>query len=167
MHGKATADQKTADQKTADQKISVVYDGQCPVCHRYCEMAKSNAEAYAADAADLTGATGATDAPVLELLDAREDSELMQRISQLGMDIDEGMVVVIGDELHYGADAIHALANVETKRGVFGVVSRLMFARRRSARFLYPWLRRIRNLLLKLLRKQRINNLKLPGRDRF
>ena len=167
MHGKKTADQKTADQKTADQKISVVYDGQCPVCHLYCEMAKSNAEAYAADAADLTGATGATDAPVLELLDAREDSELMQRISQLGMDIDEGMVVVIGDELHYGADAIHALANVETKRGVFGVVSRLMFARRRSARFLYPWLRRIRNLLLKLLRKQRINNLKLPGRDRF
>ena len=100
MHGKKTADQKTADQKTADQKISVVYDGQCPVCHLYCEMAKSNAEAYAADAADLTGATGATDAPVLELLDAREDSELMQRISQLGMDIDEGMVVAIGDELH-------------------------------------------------------------------
>jgi len=153
MHDKESADQETADQETADQKISVVYDGQCPVCHLYCEMAKSNAEA--------------SDAPVLELLDAREDSELMQRISQLGMDIDEGMVVAIGDELHYGADAIHALANVETKRGVFGVVSRLMFARRRTARFLYPWLRRIRNLLLKLLRKQRINNLKLPGRDRF
>jgi len=132
--------------KQADKSIRVVYDRQCPVCHLYCELAQS---------------------PRVELLDAREDSELMQRITHLGLDIDEGMVVEIDDELHYGADAIYALTAAEPGRGAFGLVSRLLFARRGVAQFMYPWLRRIRNLLLKLLGRERINNLELPGRDKF
>lgn len=141
-----------------DETIRVVYDRECPVCHLYCELVQAGSQ-HKADPESV--------APVVELLDAREDSELMQRITQLGLDIDEGMVVEIGDELHYGADAIHALTIAERGRGVFGFVSRLLFAQPKAARFLYPWLRRIRNLLLKLLGKQRINNLELPGRDKF
>jgi len=143
---------------TTNDKIRVVYDRQCPACHLYCELLQSNAAEHAREVAG---------APEVELLDAREDSELMQRITHLGLDIDEGMVVEIDKELFYGADAIHALTAVESRRGLFRWVTRLLFARRRFARFFYPWLRRVRNLLLKLLGKHRINNLKLPGRDKF
>jgi len=144
--------------KRRGEKIHVVYDRQCPICHLYCELAQSSSQRRAKNAPD---------GPAVELLDAREHSELMQRITHLGLDIDEGMVVEIGDELHYGADAIHALALQEPGRGLFGVLSRLFFGRRWSARILYPWLRRVRNLLLRVLGKQRINNLELPGRDKF
>ncbi len=146
------------EEDMSGEKIRVVYDRECPVCHLYCELVQSGSQRQD----DSLSGT-----PVVELLDAREDSELMRRITHLGLDIDEGMVVEIGDELHYGADAIHALTVAERGRGAFGLVSRFLFARRGAARFFYPWLRRVRNLLLKLLGKQRINNLELPGRDRF
>lgn len=42
-----------------------------------------------------------------------------------------------------------------------------MFRSRRVSKVLYPLLRFLRNLLLKLLGKTRINNLNQPGRDRF
>lgn len=150
--------EKKSVEKKSEEKIRVVYDRECPVCHLYCDLVLKDSQRQ-----DESG----PGAPPVELLDAREDSELMRRITHLGLDIDEGMVVEIGDELHYGADAIHALTVAQRSRGAFGLVSRLLFARKKAARFMYPWLRRIRNLLLKLLGKQRINNLELPGRDKF
>ena len=84
-----------------------------------------------------------------------------------GLDIDDGMVLKVGDRLYYGADAIHALSLLGTRSGVFNRVAFWTFRSRRVARVLYPALRAGRNLVLKLLGRTRINNLVRPGRDRF
>jgi len=91
----------------------------------------------------------------------------MEEITLQGLDIDQGMVVKIGGTLHYGADAIHALARPGIAPGIFGRINRWLFASQRRSKILYPVLRSARNLLLKSLRKTKINNLQLPDNSRF
>jgi len=133
-----------------EREVLVVYDRQCPVCEAYCRMAR------------LRESAGP-----LRRVDAREDSAVMEEITRRGLDIDQGMVVKVGDSLYYGADAIHALARMSSRSGVFNRLSHWLFRSRTRARLLYPILRALRNFLLKALRRTRVNNLKLPGNQRF
>lgn len=130
-------------------KVRVLYDSACPACHGYCELARRS------------------DPDGIELLDARVRSDLLAEVTRRGWDIDEGMVLERSGELHYGSDAIAQLAEHGQGRGFFVLVNRLMFARPRLARILYPVLKSFRNLLLKCLGVRRINNLERPGQDRF
>ena len=130
--------------------IELVYDKECPVCDFYCKRI------------DVTQSAGK-----LLRINARDDSEIMEEITALGLDIDEGMVVRIGDELHYGADAIHALALLSSGNGLVNAMSKRIFASRRISRALYPLFKFTRNMLLKVLRRTRVNNLQQDGNDRF
>ena len=130
--------------------ILLVYDDECPACDNYCRMVRIR---------DTVG--------TLKLVNARESSEVMQEITRQGMDIDQGMVLKVGDVLYYGSDAIHALSLMGSPSGVFNRLNHWLFRSKTRARLLYPLLRSCRNLLLKILRKTKINNLGLDGNDRF
>ena len=131
-------------------KLLLVYDGECPACDNYVGMVR------------LRQSVGE-----LVLVDAREDSTVMREITAAGLDIDEGMVLKTDNQLYYGSDAIHALALMSSRSGVFNRLNYWVFRSPQVARALYPLLRTGRGLLLKLLRKTRINNLDIAGRDRF
>ncbi len=135
---------------STDREILLVYDRQCPACDYYCNLAR------------IRESVGR-----LVLVDARESGEIMQRITAAGLDIDEGMVLAIDDQLYYGADAIHMLSLLSTRSGVFNRLTYHLFRSRRAAALLYPVLKACRNLLLKILRRTRINNLGMPGNERF
>jgi predicted DCC family thiol-disulfide oxidoreductase YuxK len=130
--------------------ILLVYDKQCPACDYYCNLVR------------IRESVGR-----LVLVDARDGGPIMDEITAAGLDIDQGMVLKIGGTLHYGADAIHALALLGTRSGVFNRVAYWSFRYRPLARVLYPLLRACRNLLLKFLGKTKINNLQMAGNDRF
>lgn len=134
----------------AGDPILLVYDKQCPACDLYCNLARIRA-----DVGDL------------KLVDARDGGPVMEEITRTGLDIDQGMVVKVGTQLYYGADAIHALSLMSTRTGFFNRLAYWSFRSKRAARILYPVLRTMRNLLLKLLGKTRINNLRVAGNDRF
>lgn len=131
-------------------EILLVYDKQCPVCDNYCRMAR------------IRESVGD-----LKLVDARESSAVMDEITARGLDIDQGMVLKMGDRLYYGSDAIHALALISSRSGIFNRFNYWMFKSRALSRLFYPVLRFFRNLLLKLLRRTTINNLGLENNDRF
>lgn len=103
----------------------------------------------------------------LKIVDARERSEALDEITRRGLDIDQGMVLKMGDRLYYGSDAIHALALIGTRSGVFNRINYWLFRSRTVSRVLYPVLRFFRNLLLKILGKTKINNLDVPGNEKF
>ncbi|HWQ38897.1 MAG TPA: DCC1-like thiol-disulfide oxidoreductase family protein [Burkholderiales bacterium] len=132
------------------REILLVYDRECPVCEAYCRRVR------------IRGTIG-----MLRLVNAREPTAVMEEITARGLDIDEGMVLKVDNVLHYGADAIHALALMSSRSDAFGRLSYRLFGSRVRARILYPVFRVLRNGLLKILRKNRINNLKRPGNDRF
>jgi hypothetical protein len=84
-----------------------------------------------------------------------------------GLDIDQGMVLIVGDRMYYGADAIHTLAIMGTRSGVFNRLAYWCFKSPPVSSVVYPALRACRNLLLKILRRTKINNLALENNDRF
>ena len=130
--------------------MQLIYDRECPVCDAYCRTMRARAAL-----------------PGLQLVNAREDTAVLREISRRGLDIDAGMVLEVDGALYYGADAIHALAARDGAAGTFNRLNRWLFGSQRRARLLYPVLRSARNLLLKLLRRTRINNLQRPSNDRF
>ena len=103
----------------------------------------------------------------LKIINARDNSDVMQEITAKGLDIDQGMVLKMGDQLFYGADAIHALALISSKSGLLNRLNYWMFKSKRISAFLYPVLRTCRNLLLKILGKTKINNLNYDKNERF
>jgi hypothetical protein len=103
----------------------------------------------------------------LRLVNARDSSPVMNEITEAGLDIDQGMVVKKDGRLYYGSDAIHALALMSSRKGVFNRLSYWTFRSRGAAHILYPMLRACRNFALKLMRKTKINNLRAAGNDRF
>jgi len=135
---------------TAKGEILLVYDKECPACNFYCQLARIR---------ETVGK--------LVLVDAREPGPVMDEITAAGLDIDQGMVLKIGSELYYGSDAIHMLSMLSSRAGFFNRVAYHVFRSKRVARILYPILRTVRNLLLKMLRKTQINNLGLEGHERF
>ncbi|KEF32706.1 hypothetical protein D777_01340 [Marinobacter nitratireducens] len=132
------------------EKILLVYDRECPACNAYCQLV------------NIRRSVGE-----LVIVNARDDSEVLREVTAQGLDIDQGMVLKMGDQLYYGADAIHALALIGSRSGVFNCLNYWIFRSRLASSVLYPVLRACRNLLLKVLGKTRINNLGVDGNDTF
>ena len=134
----------------AENPILLIYDKDCPACNAYCQMVR------------IRQSVGE-----LKLINAREDTEVMQQITAQGLDIDQGMVLKIADNCYYGSDAIYMLSLLSSRSGWFNRLNYHLFKSRRVAKWLYPLLRACRNFLLKLLRKRKINNLGIKGNERF
>ena len=123
--------------------ITLVYDGDCPVCRNYTQHLS------------IRQAAG-----TFELLNARDNPPILQEINALNFDMDEGFVLKIGDRFYHGADAIHTLALLSTRTGFLNKMNYLIFRSKTLTRLLYPALRSGRNLLLMVLGKRKLNNLK-------
>lgn len=131
-------------------EILLVYDKECPACNMYCNIVKIR-----------------EDVGELKIIDAREDSQVRDEITRLGWDIDQGMIVKTGDKLYYGDEAIHVLALMGSRSGVFNRLNYWIFKSPKRSAVLYPILKACRGLLLKLMRKTKINNLGIEGNQRF
>jgi len=131
-------------------EILLVYDRECPACDTYCRLVR------------VPPSSGR-----LRLVNAREASAVMEEITKAGLDIDQGLVVKTGGRLYYGSDAIHVLALVGSRSGLFNKLNHYVFRSNTLSHVLYPALRACRNLLLKAMRKTKINNLGIEGNDRF
>jgi predicted DCC family thiol-disulfide oxidoreductase YuxK len=132
------------------EEILLVYDRECPACNAYCQVVR------------IRESVGD-----LRIVDARENSKVMYEITAQGLDIDQGMVLKIGDQLYYGSDAIHLMALIGSRSGIFNRFNYWMFKSKTTSSILYPFLRFSRNLLLKILGKTKINNLEAKDNDKF
>ena len=126
------------NEKEMEDEVLLVYDMQCPACDAYCRLVR------------VEGTVGD-----LKLVDARESSEIMNEITDADLDIDQGMVVKHKSVLYYGSDAIHALALMGRKEGIFNRLNHYIFRSKTRAHFLYPILRSGRNLLLRRCVRQK------------
>ena len=132
------------------EEILLVYDKECPACDNYCRMVR------------IKESVGK-----LKIVNARGSSKVMEEITASGLDIDQGMVLKIGGQLYYGADAIHAIALISSRSGIFNRLNYWLFKSKTLSRVLYPVLRYFRNLLLKILDKTKINNLGIENNEKF
>jgi len=131
-------------------EILLVYDKQCPACSYYCNLVR------------IRQTVGE-----LKLVDAREPGAVMDEITARGWDIDQGMVLKVGDALYYGSDAIHAVALLGSSSGFFNRINHWLFKSPARAKYIYPILRAGRGLLLKFMRRTKVNNLDLDDNEYF
>jgi predicted DCC family thiol-disulfide oxidoreductase YuxK len=131
-------------------EILLIYDKQCPFCDRYARLVRIR---------DSVGE--------LCLVNAREPGAAMDEVTAAGLDIDQGMVLKMGERLYYGAEAMQVLALLSTRSGSFNRFNYWLFRSKRVSAFLYPLLRACRNRALKLMGRTRIDNIHLMDNDRF
>lgn len=105
----------------ASDAVRIVYDGECPFCSAYVKLRRARKRLGR-----------------IELINAREDPELNRRLLMAGANLDEGMAVIMGDQIFLGGAAMSLIEGWEARR-------------------IYPWLRRGRNLVLAILGRKTIN----------
>lgn len=146
MNAQPMPDVHRANQPAKDE-LTLIFDGKCPVCTAYsCGVDVDPASASA-----------------IRIVDARGEDAMINLATATGLDFDEGMVVSYRGKFYHGADALHVLATLTPAKGVWNRINRFLFGSRATSRFLYPLLRSGRNLLLRLLGRKKINNLKKRG----
>ena len=119
----------------------IFYDGKCPLCTNYVTMLRLK------------------NTDTVHLVDARRPgrhTETLQTITNAGYNLDEGMLVYHSENIYHGSDALHYLALLSTKSGLFNRFIAWLFRSNQRAKLLYPLLRAGRNLTLQLLRVEKI-----------
>ena len=131
-------------------QILLIYDKECPACNNYCQVIR------------IRESIGE-----LKIIDARVPSPIVDELTEMGLDIDQGMVLKMDETIYYGADAIHALALISSRSGLINRLNYWIFKSKQLSAIFYPVLRFMRNLLLKVLNKTKINNLHVDGNEKF
>ena len=123
-----------------------VYDGACPVCTK------------AALALRIKERFGQ-----LHLLDARTDSEhkLVCAVNAEGLDLDEGMVIYHDRIFYSGESALWFMSRYGAAKGWFNLFNKSLFWSDGLARLIYPWMRALRNRLIRNKNIGKIDNLQL------
>jgi predicted DCC family thiol-disulfide oxidoreductase YuxK len=123
----------------ASEKVRVIYDGDCPFCAGYVRFTRLR-----------------KNLPNVELVDARENLPLAAQLRNDGYDLNQGMIVQLGERIYFGDEAMHVLSLLSTRAGPFNAFMAFLFRSPRRARFVYPLLRAGRNLTLRLMGRKAI-----------
>ena len=114
--------------------ITIIYDGECPLCRNYVKFATLKEHISAID-----------------LIDARDaEHRIVSQVIDQGYNLDQGMVVLYADETYYGAEAVHLLALLSSKRRLFNQINHWVLRSKFRAKLLYPLLRLGRRIVLTL-----------------
>lgn len=139
----------TEDQ-TTEREVWFIYDGDCPICN------------VAARGFAIKKAVG-----TLKLLDARSnmDHQLLKEINARQLDLDESMVIKMDQQYYQGQDALQLMALLGTNVGWFNRLTYLLFRHVTLSKIGYPFLRLIRNSLIRMRNRDKIRNLNYANSD--
>lgn len=121
------------------QGITIVYDGQCPFCSQYVKMVR------------LREAFGE-----VRLVDARSNDPEAREARRL-FDLDDGMAARSGGRWYHGADCMTMLSLASGRSSLGNRLMARLFADPNRSHALYPFLKSGRNLVLRILGRQKIN----------
>ena len=119
-----------------DSGIRIIYDGECPFCNYYVQRLRLQ-----------------TTVGKITLIDARTNPEARQEAQQLGFTLNDGMLVELNRQYFHGAAAVEILARLSSRHNGFNRLHYYLLRHPPLNTWLYPFLRSIRNLSLRLLGK--------------
>lgn len=112
---------------------TLVYDGGCPFCRHFARRS------------ELLGGM-----PDLVIKDGRSDHELRSRLRQQGFKLSEGAVLINGNRIWHGSEAISILCRQLTPSDPLLQLLHGLFRDSRRANLLYPGLLAARQIALLL-----------------
>lgn len=134
--------ENTATNKS--DRVVLVYDGECPICKRVSIVYK------------LRKTIGE-----LTLINARDSKDhiVLKKISDLGLDLDEGMVFILNNQYYHGKEALNIMAKLSSNHDFFNRLNYILFSSKAVSFICYPVMRAIRNFILKINKISKIKNL--------
>lgn len=115
-----------------NKTIYVIYDGECYFCNHFIKAMRIK------NVVDN-----------LVLVNARTD-DYQALLKDHQFDLNEGMLVIIGDKYYHAAEAASILAALTTPLTLFNKLNYVLFNNKITAQYWYPICRYFRNLALKV-----------------
>lgn len=113
-------------------QIKILYDGECVLCSNYVVMMrlKKNIE-------------------LVELIDARKNLNYVKEMKKIGLDINQGMLVIYGNNKYFGSEAVHILSILSASSNIIMKLINFFFSSKIMASIIYPFCKISRMILLK------------------
>ncbi len=116
------------------KQVIVVYDGDCPICHRLITATRLKASGIE-----------------LQLINARECDVYKIPWFPKGVSIHKDMVIKVGEHIFYGGEGLHTLSLMASRSNWLNKITYTLFSIKPIALILYPVLRWSRMLLLRII----------------
>jgi len=112
--------------------LTFIYDGECPFCNHFAELLELKSK--------INNIT---------ILDARKNLKIINSLLEKGFDIDKGAILLKGDEIFHGAEAINKICNqINNPSGKLLKLLSKIFKSDKRTNFLFPFLVRARRFAL-------------------
>ena len=120
---------------------SIIYDGECPICKNFIiftQLKKYN--------------------PEIEIINARENQEVVNYFRNLGYKIDDGFILVLKEEIYYGDKCLQKITEIINKKNILRNLYSQIFKHKIIYFFSYPFFKLIRSIILKIIGFKKIDN---------
>ena len=112
--------------------LTFIYDGECPFCNHFAELL------------ELKSKIGN-----ISILDARKNPKIVDSLLKKGYDIDKGAILLKGDDIFHGADAINKICNqINNPSGRLLKLLSNIFKSDKRTNLVFPFLLRARRFAL-------------------
>ena len=115
-----------------ERDLTFVYDGECPFCNHFAEHLELNSRI-----------------DNISILDGRKNQTLIKSLLKKGYDIDKGAILLKGDEIFHGAEAINTICKlINNPSGRLLKLLSTIFKSNVRTNFFFPFLLRARRFTL-------------------
>ena len=112
--------------------LTFIYDGECPFCNHFAELLELKSKINN-----------------IYILDGRKNLKIVSSLMKKGYDIDKGAILLKGDQIFHGAEAINTVCNQldNPSSRLLNLLSNIFKSNRRT-KLLFPILVRARRVAL-------------------
>ena len=112
--------------------LKFIYDGECPFCDHFAELLELKSKIKN-----------------ISILDARKNKIITNTLLNKGYDIDKGAILLKGNDIFHGADAINTICNeIDNPSGSLLKLLSYIFKSTKRTKLLFPLLVRARRFAL-------------------
>ena len=112
--------------------LTFIYDGECPFCNHFAELLELKSKLKN-----------------IAIIDARKNHIITKSLLNKGYDIDKGAILLRGDDIFHGAEAINTICNqINNPSGRLLKLLSNIFKSNKRSKLLFPFLVRARRFAL-------------------
>ena len=112
--------------------LTFIYDGKCPFCNHFAELLELKSKIK-----------------TIHILDGRKNKKLINTLLDKGYDIDKGAILLNGDNIYHGAEAINRVCkNITNPSGNLLKLLSKFFKSKKRTNLVFPFLVRARRFAL-------------------
>ena len=112
--------------------LTFIYDGECPFCNHFAELLEFKSKIKN-----------------ISFLDGRKNPNIIKSLLKKGYDIDKGAILLSGDDIFHGSEAINEVCNkVNNPSGRLLKLLSNIFKSNKRTKLLFPLLLRARRFAL-------------------